>query len=80
MTLGERRSAADLEGTERGERSMERREFWRGEGESDSDLGIPLLPIGLLTLGVAGDALPGVSDKEDLCFPKSFSSKMSVTP
>lgn len=80
VILGERRSAAAVfEGTERGERSMERREFGRGEWESESDLGIPLLPTGLLTLGVAGDALfGGVSDKEDLLFP-SFSSKMSVT-
>lgn len=59
VTFGDRRSMVGLEGTERGERSTERREFWRGEGESVSDLAIPLLG---LTLGVAGDALLGVSD------------------
>jgi len=45
-----------LEVTDRGDRSTERREFCKGEGESDSDLATPLL-VGLLTLGVAGDAL-----------------------
>lgn len=61
MSFGDRRSMAGLvETTERGERSTGRREFCRGECDSDSDLLIPLL--GLLTLGVAGDALLGVSD------------------
>lgn len=49
---------------DRGERSTERREFWREEGESVSDLVTPLLS--LLTLGVAGDDLAGVSDNPDL--------------
>ena len=53
MSFGDRRSVAGWEVTVRGDRSM------------DSDLTIPLL-LGLLTLGVAGDALLGVSDKEDL--------------
>lgn len=43
-----------------GERSSERREFCKGEGESESDLATPLLS--LLTRGVAGDAFLGVSD------------------
>lgn len=49
-----------------GERSSERREFCKGEGESESDLATPLLS--LLTRGVAGDAFLGVSDiiAEDL--------------
>lgn len=49
---------------DRGDRSTERRELCRGEDESGSDLTTPLLS--LLTLGVAGVALLGVSDKPDL--------------
>lgn len=65
MSLGERRSSVGLEGTDLGDRSTERRELCSGEGESTSDLAIPLL--GLFTLGVAGDAFwLGVSDKADL--------------
>lgn len=57
-SFGDLRSMAGLEVTDRGDRSTERREFCKGEGEgeSDSDLATPLL-LGLLTLGVAGDAL-----------------------
>lgn len=62
--MGDRRSMAGFEVTVRGDRSTESREFCKGEGESDSDLATPL--PGLLTLGVAGDALLGVSDKADL--------------
>ncbi|CAA3024416.1 Hypothetical predicted protein, partial [Olea europaea subsp. europaea] len=53
-----------LEGTDLGDRSTEKQELsCSGEGESTSDLEIPLL--GLLTRGVAGDAfLLGVLDKE----------------
>lgn len=56
-----------------GERSSERREFCKGEGESESDLATPLLS--LLTRGVAGDAFLGVSDiiAEDL-----FTFKLSA--
>lgn len=56
-----------------GERSSERREFCKGEGESESDLATPLLS--LLTRGVAGDAFLGVSDiiAEDL-----FNFKLSA--
>ncbi len=55
-TFGDLRSMVGLDVTDRGDRSTERREFCKGEGESDSDLATPLL-VGLLTLGVAGDAL-----------------------
>ena len=55
VILGDRRSMLGLEETDRGDRSIERREFCKGDGESDSDLATPL--VGLLTLGVAGDAL-----------------------
>jgi hypothetical protein len=55
-TFGDLRSMVGSEVTDRGDRSTERREFCKGEGESDSDLATPLL-VGLLTLGVAGDAL-----------------------
>lgn len=66
-----------LEFTDRGDRSTEGREFCKGEGESASALGNPL--VSLLTLGVAGDVLfgvcievdnlLGVSDKPDLANP-----------
>ena len=66
-----------FEFTDRGDRSTEGREFCKGDGESGSALGTPLLS--LLTLGVAGDALCvvcvagdallGVSDKLDLTNP-----------
>lgn len=59
--LGVRRSIVGFELMDRGDRSTERRKLCMGEGESDSDLATPLLS--LLTLGVAGDGLPGVSDK-----------------
>lgn len=58
-----------FEGTDRGDRSTERRELCKGEGESDSNLATPLLS--LATLGVAGEALWGVSDKADLSSSKS---------
>lgn len=63
--LGDRRSIVGLmELTERGERSIERREeFCRGEGddaESDSDLA-PSPLLSLLTRGVATAAFFGVS-------------------
>lgn len=64
--LGERQSGVlGLEVTDLGERSTDSREFWRGEGESDSDLAAPpLLNLVTLGLGVAGEALLlGVSDK-----------------
>ena len=67
VILGDRRSKAGLDLTERGERSTERREFCEGEGESDSDLATPRLS--LLTRGggvAAGDAFLGVSDTVDL--------------
>ena len=58
------RSAAGFEFTDRGDRSTEWRTFCKGDGDSDSDLDTPLLT--LLPLGVASDALLGVSDKLDL--------------
>ena len=64
VTLGDLRSIAGLELMDRGDRSIERWEFWRGECESGSDFVTPL--FSLLTLGVAGVALLGVSDKLDL--------------
>lgn len=63
MTLIDRRSIVGLELTDRGERSTEKRELCRGAGESGSL--VAALPS-LLTLGVAGDAFVGVSDKPDL--------------
>lgn len=56
-----------------GERSSERREFCKGEGESESDLATPLLS--LLTRGVAGDAFLGVSD----IIADLFNFKLSAT-
>lgn len=67
--LADRRSVVGLEVVDRGDRSAERRGFCKGEAESDSDLVTPLL--GLLTFGVAGDALRGVADKVDLSSAKS---------
>lgn len=64
MTFVDRRSIVGFEVTDRGERSIERRELCTGAGESDSDLVTPLLT--LFTLGVAAVALLGVSDKLDL--------------
>lgn len=70
MTFGDRRSMAGFEITDRGERSTERRVLGGGAGESCSDLVTPLLT--LLTLGVAGAALLGVSDKPDLVLEDMF--------
>jgi len=64
VTFGARRSIVGFELMDRGDRSTERRELCKGDGESDSDLATPRLS--LLTLGVAGDGLLGVSDKPDL--------------
>lgn len=59
--MGDRRSIVGLgELTDRGDRSIERREFCKGE--SDSDLAIPTPLLSLLTRGVAADAFFGVSD------------------
>lgn len=63
-TLGDRRSIEGFELIDRGDLSIESREFCRGECESVSGLVTPF-PT-LLTLGVAGEALLGVSDKADL--------------
>lgn len=53
-----RRVTVGLEVTERGDvRSIERREFWTGEGESASDLSDPALLPNFATLGVVGAAL-----------------------
>lgn len=69
-SLGERRSIVGFDGTDLGDRSIERREFCSGEGESASDLVTPL--VDLLTRGVAGDTLLlGVSDKADLRHQKN---------
>lgn len=57
VTFDRRRSEAGLELTDRGDRSMETRAFGTGEFESVTPL------LNLLTLGVAGVSLPGVSDK-----------------
>lgn len=54
-SFGDLCSVVGLEVTDRGDLSIERRDFCKGEGESVSDLATPLL--GLPTLGVAGDAL-----------------------
>lgn len=63
-TFGDRRSMEGFELIDRGDLSTESREFCRGECESVSGLVTPL-PT-LLTLGVAGEALLGVSVKADL--------------
>ena len=55
MSFGDLRSTEDFDGTDLGERSMERREFCKGDGESVSDFTIPLPNLGIL--GVAGDTL-----------------------
>lgn len=75
LIFGDRRSTAGFEVTDLGERSTDKREACRGEGESVSDLVPPRISL-LTTLGVAGDALLlgvagdallfGVSDKVDL--------------
>lgn len=68
--MGDRRSTVGFESTDLGERSMEWRGFWVGEGELGSDLSDPALPT-LETLGVAGlSLLLEASDKPDLFKPK----------
>lgn len=66
-----------FEFTDRGDRSTVGREFCKGEGDSGSALGTPLLSLLILGVAgdvlfgvcVAGDALLGVSDKLDLTNP-----------
>lgn len=58
LSLGDFRSTAGFEFTDRGDRSTAGREFCKGDGESGSAFDTPLLS--LLTLGVPGDALFGV--------------------
>lgn len=64
-TFGDLRSIAGFELMDLGDLSTESRELGRGEAESGSDLATPLLNL-LVTLGVAGEGLLGVSDKLDL--------------
>jgi len=59
--LGDFRSTAGFEFTDRGDRSTESREFCSGDGDSDSDLDTTLLA--LLALGVAIDPLLEFSDR-----------------
>lgn len=63
-TFGSGRSTVGFEVAGRGDLSIESRDLCKGECESDSDLAVPL--FSLLTLGVAGDVLLGVSGVEDL--------------
>lgn len=65
LSLSARRSTADFESTDFGDRSIDKRELGRGEGDDESDLVEPALGI-LLTLGVSGDVLLfGESDNPD---------------
>lgn len=74
MSFGDFRSTESFELTDRGDRSTEGREFCKGDGDSGSALGTPLLSLLIFGVAsdvffgvcVAGDALLGVSDKLDL--------------
>ncbi|KAF7836551.1 WEB family protein [Senna tora] len=66
LCFGVLRATGSFELADRGDRSIEGREFGKGDGDSGSVLGTPLLS--LLTLGVAGDVLFGVCAAGDVLF------------